>query len=690
MLSHKNIFTCTYKRPPTIMIEFVNTIKEVRSNYKPYEGWVKEQRDKEARRQALHNNIQLPQDQLDIAGSYGRTVVDAINVMDDYSENKAEDVEMATEQAMGLVPLAGMGVGSLPLMLYKAMKGKSTAAYMALGVLPIVTMLLSTMGATVYASSLQKQASRIARYQSRETELKDPINFVVYTPEQIAAAKELAKTLPEPTDKEKSALNPINNIGEVISTIKSLLKDKKAYSEWLKQASVEDKERIKLFQTDISQNQIDIAKAHQDILFRTVNKIDIASQEYSENVEMATNSMMAVGLTGGAAAGTVLSGLAWLLEKTKVVADKARFLGPIKKYAVPITSAAMFFVAAMYSTKLQKEAARVGRFKAKQELLQDPKNFVHYTDAQMQSVQNVTAEPETKKSLFGKLKEGVGFFWAAKKDFKEYENYKKTQGKEEQKLRDALKKVNVSADQLDQAKKLQDKTFRIFDNLDEFSQRYAEDVEAGTSMVAQVIAPFLGVAGSFFGLAIGSLLRLNPVAAGVSSMAITIPGAIALEVWATKLQKKASKIGLMKAMKDLEDPKNFVDYTEAQKMQAQTFNGTQAQTSTAATKAETTANVVEKQAKTTINNTQTEAVKTIVNKPVVQPVNEPVNNLKLVKSEPHIVKETPVETTTINKPVVEEVADFQIAASNTITPVTSTPSLTPGLQINDWLTRLNS
>lgn len=630
------------------MIEFFNTIKEVRANYKPYEKWVQDQRDIEARRQALHNNIQLPKDQLDIAGSYGRTIVDAINVMDDYSENKAEDVEMATEQAMGFVPLVGMGVGSLPLMLYKAMKGRSIAAYIALGALPFVTMFLSTMGATVYASSLQKQASRIARYQSRETELKDPINFVVYSPEQIAAAKELANSIPVPPEKNKNALNPFNNIGEIITTIKSLLKDKKAYSDWLKQASEEDKERIKLFQTDITKDQIAIAKAHQDILFRTVNKIDIASQEYSENVEMATNSALAVGLTGGAAAGTVLSGIAWALEKTRLISNKATFLGPIKKYAIPVTSFAMLLVASVYATKLQKEAARVGRFKAKQELLKDPKNFIHYTEQQLQAVQDTKAEPEVKQGLWTKFKEGIGFFWTARKDFKTYENYKKTQGKEDYKLREALKKVDISANQLDQAKELQDKTFRIFDNLDEYSQRYAEDIEAGTSLVAQVIAPLLGVAGSFFGLAIGSFLKLNPIATGASTMLITVPGAIGLEVWATKLQKKASKIGLMKAMKDIEDPRNFVDYTEEQKLQAQTFIGKNIP--------------VNISSNTNISEAPSGSVK-------------PNSNVYNISP---------------NKPLANASEKLNIAASNAISPIITKPSIHPGMEIDNWLTTLKS
>ncbi|MCK7485671.1 MAG: hypothetical protein MZU97_09015 [Bacillus subtilis] len=67
----------------------------------------------------------------------------------------------------------------------------------------------------IFSSSIQKTTSRIARFEARNTELKDSRNFVVYNPEQIEQAKKLQKKVDVKPDKEKNPLNPFSNIAEV-------------------------------------------------------------------------------------------------------------------------------------------------------------------------------------------------------------------------------------------------------------------------------------------------------------------------------------------------------------------------------------------------------------------------------------------------------------------------------------------
>jgi hypothetical protein len=558
------------------MIEFIDSIKQVRANTAPYKDWVNHQKDIEARRNALKKQVHLnPQDSLYLH-SKGRTIVDAIDIMDDYSENKAEDIEVLSQQIEGLGPLIGLGAGLVPVALLKSIvKNPGTKTMVAMGAFPVLGMVGGVVGTLILGTTLQKNASRIARFQARETELKDPKKFVVYTPEQLQAASELTNSIPDAQDKkESSPLNPISNTKEIIHTMKSLLKDKKAYKAWLKQSQQLEKEREKLFNVNPTAEQLVKAKADQDLLFRLINKIDIYSQDYSENVEMATNSMVATGFVGGGVAGAIVTGLTKLVEKIVPAAKNLQAMPYIKKFATPVVTIALGLTAAIYATKLQKEAARVGRFKAKQELLKDPHNFKYYNETQMNSVSNVSSPIEPKKNFFVKFKDGLSFFFKAKQDFKEYNQYKKTDGKKEEKIRKALEQIPVTQKQIEEAKILQDKTFRTFDKMDEMSQRYSEDVEAGTTLIQQGVAPFVGVAGSMAGLGIAIASKsTNPMTAAIGSIAITLPVAIGMEAWATKLQKQASKIGLMKAMQDLKDPRHFVEYTEAQKSQAQAFNG---------------------------------------------------------------------------------------------------------------------
>ena len=75
-------------------MEFFNSIQQVKRNWQPYKTWQKQQEDKDSQRQELKNKYPKTKEELETASQYGRTLIDTINVMDQYSINKAEDVEL--------------------------------------------------------------------------------------------------------------------------------------------------------------------------------------------------------------------------------------------------------------------------------------------------------------------------------------------------------------------------------------------------------------------------------------------------------------------------------------------------------------------------------------------------------------------------------------------------------------------
>ena len=144
--------------------------------------------------------------------------------------------------------------------------------------------------------------------------------------------------------------------------------------------------------------------------------------------------------------------------------------------------------AALIALKLQKSSARAGRYTAKRELEKDPRNFIGYTEEDLQEVKDVKGEKQT----FGqKLKEYALFVPNVLKQYYAYEKYKRTEFKDHQLQLEQLQKSEVTDEQLLDAKNLQRKLFNTFEKVDDNSQIYSESMEAAT----EILQPFALSAG---------------------------------------------------------------------------------------------------------------------------------------------------------------------------------------------------
>ena len=164
-------------------------------------------------------------------------------------------------------------------------------------------------------------------------------------------------------------------------------------------------------------------------------------------------------------------------------------------------------VGAFIGLKLQKSAARAGRYKAKRELQENNTNFIGYTKEDFNTVSNIKSE---KKSIRQKLKEYLTFIPRVLKDYSDYEKYKKNEADYNKALLAELTKLEVSDKQLQEARELQRKLFTTFESVDDKSQEYSEAIEAVTEM-SQPLLPYIGILVASIPVIVGSAKLIKKV-----------------------------------------------------------------------------------------------------------------------------------------------------------------------------------
>lgn len=630
-------------------MDFFNSLSQVTKNRNNFKKWEDNQRNENAQREELAKRRQHTPEELQKAKEYGATIVDVIDVMDNHSENVAENIETAVDPLSQLATLAGLfGLNWLafktkskkdvlgflnfdsnirktekyqelekrvaedlkntnkPLGMFERITDKKTirriqdselkkelTAFKKAGKKQMIKYLkgagyahglamLGTVGlfiaSTIYEAKLQTDSSKIARYQARKV-LEDPKEFVTYTPEQIEAAKKELAEHPELTKKDKKSKLQSG----MFKSIYNIIKDNKAYKND-KAAREDNSQKVTRELTPEERIQ---AEKDQEVIQRTVRIINNEAEKNSENMEVAANVLInGTPFLGGA----IGAATGWALNKLKVF-DKfvenrinkvgseetkklyealkdpklkgfrhhtkwARFASSMMEdiknsggkkeleKSFKDMTATMFanrvgkqwifgafgfvltgIAGAIIGLKLQKSAARAGRFTAKRELEKNPENFIGYTKDDYEEVQDV----KTTDKKPNKFKEYALFIPNVMKQYWAYNKYKKTEYKEKQALKDLLKKQDITPEQLREAKNLQRKLFNTFEKVDDNSQVYSESMEAAT----EIAQPFIQYAGMALGVS-PVIYTLVQVARG------KITGAKLLDKVVTKLSNTSN------------------------------------------------------------------------------------------------------------------------------------------------------
>lgn len=567
-------------------MEFFDTIRQVRSNWGPYKKWEIEQQKKEKQNEELRKKYPPTPQELEHAKQYGRTVVDVINTMDQHSIDKSEDASFvigtyalgAMFPVLAMVPVVTKVLKQIPIV-----KKKNWGRFT-----PIVSMMLMGSTASVFINILQakyeKQASRIARFQTRERDLKDYKHFVIYNEQQINEAKNMAKTLPEVKENKKlkrSGLNLWKDFNQSKKTTDEMNKDYAKYKEWKKEYLKEELEKSEKFKNlNPSKEELNNAERDKKALLSTIKKIENSSLNYLANTSMLLTALNALVLGSCTLVSIGVNNLVERMQKAKVLPESKLVMG-IKGFNLVVLPliASMFMLGSF--NKLMKDAARVGRFKAKQELLNDPQNFIFYDDDKAKKVSLSDVKANEPKGFLAKLKQEFKDIKTLKKDYDEYQMYMKTQHKDELKLDEAIKQVEISDNQKYDAMQLQKKVFHSFEIMDEKAQRFTDDTDAAIDITSHSFASSIAAALRIYSVVLcGEKLKLHNAGKipelhdllkigkhltakemTVALIPLILPEFLGpmIKVIATQFKKKAGKIGVMTAMKDLDDPKNFLD-----------------------------------------------------------------------------------------------------------------------------------
>lgn len=584
-------------------MEFFDTLSQVKSNWSPYKKWETEQSKKEKQNEELRRKYPPSQEELTKAKNYGRTIVETINTMDQHSIDKSEDAALVIKNATTGLGFIGLFLGSTVGVALKHLpqtKAKFKAPDFILGVIGgAIGASLAGLFGEVYGAQIEKQASRIARFQTRENDLKDYKNFVIYNDEQLEKAEKIAQTLPEVEENKKDitikkSFNPIASFKKAKKTTDELREDSKAYSQWKEKFEKTEKEKKENFPNmKVPPEELSKAEKDRDNILHTIKKIENYSLNYMMNMKLtifsAQLALDGAGLGIGMGIYAIINGL----QKKHILKEKSAFVNWAKSAGIKFIPIAVIIGTIGPTVKLLKDSARIGRFKAKQELLNNPQNFIAFDDQQRKNldVGQMSQNKAIKEEGFiEKFKKDLNEIKRFKKDYNEYHNYMNTERKHELKLQEALKQVEITKEQEIQAKELQKKAFLSFEKMDEKAQRFIDDTDAGVDVTRHTITTtistickvlvfsvFIKKANAYNNgkeLGFKDMFTLYKhfttkdiftlLGIGLIPTAVNIP----LAVKGIQIKKEAGKIGVMQAMKDLNDPKNFLDEDKFKQTQA--------------------------------------------------------------------------------------------------------------------------
>jgi len=522
----------------------IQDYKEYKKYQPEYASWKQERDLNMAKKVEYLKSNPVAKDEFNKDIERAKIALNAVNVMDEYSQSKAEEMEQVTEATVSLVsyPISYLCMG-LGLLVGYFTKGANKAlievskgnfrnlsklipAFMAM----IVPLGIFSMFTQSWGAKKEVQASRQARQEAMDNDLASINQFAILTDEQEKEVQKIASTIKVDKKDAKKIIDRKSGLG-IIDSFKTIFK---------KDDSEKYKANVKLNTSKLSEKEIEEAKKDKDLIQNIVEKIDIASQDYAENAELTVGTLTTVGSVGGGLSGLLVS---FLTSKIKSLAKYSKVLGMG-------LAGILGFGSIIIGTKIQKQASRVGRFKVKNELLENPQQLV-YVDEEKYKKTDVKEVKTEKKGYFKNLIS----LW---NDNLAYNKYTKENNVANIQRRRALNQIELSDEQKIEAKNFQQNIFNMFNKLDEKSQTYSEAAEAVGSSLQAVIAylgMLPGIMLSMFGITSATTKAGKLASFGGYIGSLILP--ILANILITKDQKNASRVANMLAIKELDDYRYF-------------------------------------------------------------------------------------------------------------------------------------
>lgn len=546
-------------------MEALTNYIDYRKNKPSYKSWKNAQDEKEAKRLAYIEKYGISEEQKQNDIKRAKAVLNAVDIMDEYSQSRAEETEMLTQPVISTIASIsssiGFGLGCLLMLNKKTGKILDTISKqkniekntLGMGVATAIGVILSMpamFGAYVWGTKKEIEASRIGRHEAMNKDLASIKQFAVLNDEQETKRDEISKTIKIEEKDAKKAIAHVGGLRSLLNSIKNLVAKNKEYEKSKEEFNKKlQNDKAKFDTVEVSEKDLLEAKKDQQLIANVVEKIDIASQDYAENIELATSTISTLAIGSGGLLGFI----------TNKIVKNINFKNPNIKKALPFgIGIAATCALSLIGVKLQKDGSRVARFKVKQDFLNNPEKL-YYVDDEKAKNEDGSKHKSTQKVL-----NIFKFIPQALKDHKEYKQYIKENNIKEKQKRLAQEQIELTPEQEKRAKQLQNNVFKTFNAVDDKSQKYSESTELVGEAALSIVSLFASIIP--IATITKSLKNINsetPIfkRAGISGIATFIPIVLA-NVFITKEQKNASRVADMLALKELEDVRNYVDYSE--------------------------------------------------------------------------------------------------------------------------------
>lgn len=526
----------------------IENYKEYKKYQPDYKVWKAERDNKLNQKIEYLKTNPVSADEYNNDVERAKIILNAVNVMDEYSQSRAEEMEQVTEAVSNagaqVVSYVSMALGGVTLALTKSLNVledafngnfKNITKAIPAAIAFMAPVAIYGIFSQIWSAKKEVQASRQGRQDAMNDDLASVKQFAVLDESQQAQVEKIAQTINVEDKEAKKIINNQRNLG-ILSSFKDMFKkeDEKKFV-----ANVE------MCNEKLSKKEILEAKKDKDLIQNIVEKIDIASQDYAENAELIVGTLTTVATSGGLVAGFLVNALAKLIK-------------PLAKYSkgAGVAVGALVSVAGIiYGTKIQKQASRVGRFKVKKELLNNPEQLL-YVDEEKYKNTKTEAKNKEKRSFIQTTLNLI-------KDNKEYNEHIKNNNAKEIQKRKAREQITLSKEQENRAKQLQNNIFNMFNKLDEKSQSYSESTEAIGNSITTILT-------SVFTLPLTMVSMMKGMAAETKKSkllafigflaAYAVP--IIADIIVTKDQKNASRVANMQAIKELDDYRYFAQKNE--------------------------------------------------------------------------------------------------------------------------------
>ena len=553
------------------MLDFLNNINLIRKNWTPSKEWESSLRTNEKKDKILIKKYPPNIKEKNYAKKYGKTVINVIDKLDQQSINKSADALIAINTLFSiptlLVPIIG-GLGGY----FFSNKSKSlknhkklnafNGAMVASGVYFVISQYIR--------AQLEKETTRIARFQTREKEFKNLSNFIVEEKEENNSISQEDFNL---TKQEKfSNTQTIKTYKNAFKTLSEMKKDYKEYLNWKRKFQIkenENKENIKnVFFTEA---ELSKAQKSRNNLTNTVYKLELAANNEEINFQFALDLIQYAAKMTGAILATLLC---FTIPKNQNKITTKLNIFKNSKLLIPFTIPIFSLYLAASLVKIQKDSATLGRFEKKKELISNEENYITFDDSKRNEI-NISNKNAEEKNILKNLINDI-------KSIKTMPNRLKNMYTEIEKSKIKHNKQTnpITEKQKQEAELLQKQLFYTYEKIDEKSEGFTDDMDVllktakvsiGTvvnigfniyslNLLTKKLKNFNGqkVPGFFEGLKLmKNLGRKDMISIFIIPYVIKSTLCILLDALSATCRKKTNKIGIMTAINDLKDEKVY-------------------------------------------------------------------------------------------------------------------------------------